>query len=603
MGLMSLLTPPRWPVIAVIIIGGLILISIIWCIARCLCCGLSCCCECCSFLKCCGNCCGCCDSPRKQKYLDEPYIPPHQGYRSEPVMSAGAIPPQRPTAKAADPPQYAQFASFDISKKEEGEDSLPAMPTWEDSERKKVVLEEEVVELQQLNKPEANGQGQPPMNGRSPPPGPGANTPVGPGGRSPYGPQGNHAAAGGHMGPGPGALGGPHGTGAMPNPYAMQQGPGFNQMHNGYAQPQAYHTEQSWGVTGGQDYGQMPGPSPSGYEQPGYFEQGAYSEYGATGNGPVPPGINQPYGIGAEPQQPQPQRRGPPRGAIGAVGGDASVVPDRSLSSPAPQQQQQQQQQEAGFVGGQFDQGPLTYSPTPVQGAFPPAPDRAFSPAPQRSFSPAPQRTFSPAPPQQAFPPAPQRTFSPAPQRTFSPAPQRQFSPAPQRQFSADSAPAPGRGPMPPRGPPGSGSLRGPPGSEPPRGLPRGGPPRGPPGVGPPRGAPRGTPYRQFSADSAPNPQRQFSGDSVGRPLVGGLAGRPPPRRNFTADAGPAPSPSGSPNPQNNAGFDLQSGYTRPSRANTFDDSINDNNNDAGGNQAQQQPAAYPGYKPYQPAR
>ncbi|KUI63281.1 hypothetical protein VP1G_10432 [Cytospora mali] len=490
-------------------------------------------------------------------------------------MSAGAIPPSRPAAKGADPPQY---ASFDTSKKEEGEDSLPAMPTWEDSESKKVVLEEEVVELQQLKKPETNGQGQPLMNGMSPSPSPGPNTPNGPGPRSPYGPQGNQAAANGYMGPGPRGPGsrgpgGPPGAGAMPNPYGMQQGQGYNQMSNGYAQSQAtFHTEQSWGVTGGQDYGQMPAPSPTGYDQPdysppptnapGYFDQGAYSEYGGTGNGPVPPVMNQPYGMGAEPpqaQQPQPQRRGPPRGALGAVGGAA--MPDRSRGSPAPQQ-------EPGFTGGQLDQPPLTYSPSPVQGGFSPAPERSFSPAPQRTFSPAPQQGFSPVPPQRAFSPAPpQRAFSPAPQRTFSPAPQqgfpsgpqRNFSPAPQRQYSADSAPGPGRGPMPPRGAP--------------------------------RGPPRGPPYRQFSADSAPNPQRQFSGDSAGRPLVGGLAGRPPPQRQFTADMARPPQ---SPGPQNNGGFDFQSGFSRPSRTNTFDS--------AGGDQPEQS-GAYPGYKPYQPGR
>ena len=565
---MNMLTPPRWPVIAVIIIGGLIIISIIWCIARCLCCGLSCCCKCCYCLKCCGNCCGCCDTPKghRQKYLDEPYAAPNQGYRSEPAMTAGNIAPSRTDTKSANPPQYAQFASFDTSKKEEGDDSLPAMPTWGDSESKKVMLEEEEVELQQLNKPGANGQNQPPANGMSPSP-----TAGGPGGMSPYGPQGNQAAASGYMGPGPGTPGMPQGPGMMGDPYGGQQGQGYNQMHNGYAQSQAsFHTEQSWGVTGAQDYGQMPlpGHSPLGYDQqdymespghaPGYFDPTSYSEYGGNATGPVQPPMDQPYGMGAEPQQiqqPQPQRRGPPRGAKGAVGGmEGASMPDRSHGSPAPQQQQLPQAEPA-FSGGQFDAAPLTYSPAPTQGSFPAAPERTFSPAP-------PQRTFSPAP---------QRSFSPAPQRTFSPGPQRTFSPAPQRQFSADSAPLPGG-----------------------RGPPMGG--RGPPGRGPPgRGPPRGPPNRQFSADSAPNPQRQFSGDSAGRPLVGGLAGRPPPRRQYTADMAPPP---GSPGPQNNAGFDFQSGVSRPpARANTFDVA------GGGGNDQSEQSGAYPGYKPYQPGR
>lgn len=52
--------------------------------------------------------------------------------------------------------------------------------------------------------------------------------------------------------------------------------------------------------------------------------------------------------------------------------------------------------------------------------------------------------------------------------------------------------------------------------------------------------------------------------------------------------------PPQSPGPQNNAGFDFQSGLSRPSRQNTLDA--------AGGDQPEQT-AAYPGYKPYQPGR
>lgn len=508
--------------IAIIIVVGLFLFSIIWCIARCLCCGLSCCCECCYCLKCCGNCCGCCDTPKKhrRKYLDDPYVPAtdHQGYRSEPAMSAGAIPPAR--TKAADPPQY---ATFDVSKKEEGDDALPAMPTWDSSESKRLEAEADAVELQNIRKPEGNNPNQPLLNGMSPAATPGATTPIGQNGRSPYGPQGPQAAASGYMGAGPGGYGPP--------------APAYNPMHNGYDQSQAsFHTGQSWGVTGGQDYGQMPGPSPTEYgyntspvQTPLYDEHGAYSEYGMPGNAPVQPGADQ-YGVAGA----QPERRGPPRGAVGAVGGAGRASP-APRGSPAPPPQQ-----DFGFGGGQFDAPPRTYSPAPVQ------------------------RTFSPAPPP----------------RTFSPNPQQQFGPGPQRQFSADSAPGPGRRPMPPRG----------------------------------------QPFRQFSADSAPNPQRQYSSSSP-RPLAGGgpgprpdPGGRGPPRRQYT-DGGPAPSSPGgrgpprrqytgdmapapsSPGPMNNGGFDFESGFSRPPRANTFDTSYN---NGGGGGQPKEK-AAYPGYKPYQP--
>ncbi len=89
------LASSRYPVIAIIIVGGLIVLSIVWCIARCACCGMSFCCECFYCLKCCGNCCGCCSTPggKRHKYLDEPYIPPNQGYRPEaPMVAPAAIP-------------------------------------------------------------------------------------------------------------------------------------------------------------------------------------------------------------------------------------------------------------------------------------------------------------------------------------------------------------------------------------------------------------------------------------------------------------------------------------------------------------------------------
>lgn len=425
-------------------------------------------------------------------------------------MTAGAIPPSR--TKAADPPQY---ATFDVSKKEEGEDSLPAMPTWEASESKRLEAqaEAEAVELQNIRKPEGNNPNQPLLNGMSPAATPGATTPIGPNGRSPYGPQGPQAAASGYMGAGPGGAYGP-------------PAPAYNPMHNGYDQSQAsFHTGQSWGVTGGQDYGQMPGPSPTEYgyntspaQTPLYDERGAYSEYGMPANAPGQSPVDQ-YGMAGA----QPDRRGPPRGAVGAVGGAGPRASPAPRGSPAPAPPPQQ---DFGFGGGQFDAPPRTYSPAPVQ------------------------RTFSPAPPQ----------------RTFSPNPQQQFGPGPQRQFSADSAPAPGRRPMPPRG----------------------------------------QPFRQFSADSAPNPQRQYSSSSP-RPLAGGgpgpggrgpgsrgPGGRGPPRRQYTADVGPAPS---SPGPTNNGGFDFESGFSRPPRANTFDTSYNG----GGGGGQPEETSAYPGYKPYQP--
>lgn len=531
--------------IAIIIIGALIIISVVWCCARCLCCGLSCCCECCYCLKCCGQCCGCCDPPngRRRKYLDEPYknLPADQGYQREDPMSANALPFHRPAAPAkAEPPQY---ASFDVSKSPpESEDALPAMPTWGDAESKKVGVAEEAMELQQL-KPEGNGQTAPLMNGISPAATPGTRTPV-QGGVSPYGPPpGSQAASGGFPGANPGGAPGAVAYNNMP-------GQGYDQMHNGFGQSTtSFHTEQSWGVTGGpmgQEYGQ--GHPQAGYGQHGYTQEPADMQYGDQ------PGYDE-YG-GAAAMGPGYGRPPPSRSMTG--GSNPSMMPTRSMTggsrgSPAPQQGQFAQDR-------QFDSriAPArTYSPAPQQqGQFPGAPQRTFSPAPpQRSFSPAPggpQRTYSPGPGARSPPRGPGGPGGPG--RTFSPAPGGpRGSPAPLRQWSADAA-------------------------------------RG--GAGP---GPRAPPYRQYSTDSAQTapphqqPSRQFSESP--RPMAGGVGnGRPPPQRQYTGGGDVPPGPR-SPN------------FSRPTRSNTFDSGFDAAGPGAGAGDQQEQSGAYPGYKPYQPAR
>ncbi|QYS98143.1 hypothetical protein H0G86_005338 [Trichoderma simmonsii] len=140
----------KWPAIALMIIGGLILLSIVICIVRCTCLGMSCCCSCCYCLKCCGNCCGCCDTPggKPHKHLDEPYNPQQSGYggyRQEAPMAAH-VPAPAPAPAPAFVPQAShgppQYAEFDVSKHDA--DALPAMPSWENANSKKMVLEEEV---------------------------------------------------------------------------------------------------------------------------------------------------------------------------------------------------------------------------------------------------------------------------------------------------------------------------------------------------------------------------------------------------------------------------------------------------------------------------
>ncbi|KOS18947.1 hypothetical protein ESCO_000864 [Escovopsis weberi] len=156
----------KWPAVGVIIILSLIIIGVTICIIRCCCLGLSCCCSCFRCLKCCGNCCGCCDSPgdRPHKYSHEPFgdqqKKPGAGYRQQAPMEAH-FPPPPPTAHSvkpsySGPPQYAEF-----DMKRPDPDALPAMPSWEESQSKKMMVEE----LEMDNLP----QKEPPVMQRMPP--------------------------------------------------------------------------------------------------------------------------------------------------------------------------------------------------------------------------------------------------------------------------------------------------------------------------------------------------------------------------------------------------------------------------------------------------
>lgn len=394
----------KWPVIAIIVIGGLIIFSIVWCIARCLCCGLSCCCECCYCLKCCGECCGCCSPPRgrRHKYLDEPYIPPNQGYRSEAPMTAGALPAKPspfPSAAAASAPQYAEF---ETSKKGGAhEDALPEMPSWEGAGSKKVLVEDEPVELEQLKKPattELNTQGAqnvPLMAGGHVP---GPASPISPDSRSPYGVPGSQSASSGYLGAGapPAAAGAhdhndPYGLGDQP--YSQNAGGYGQQSQTSFGNDQAYGMAGAAGVAGAGmagaamgpgrrsprvnngGYGQQPmgqGPMDRGYQNP----QDYNNAYGRSqSRGPADQG----YGMG-------PGRRSPPRGPNGSNGPNGPVrpnmmggaaYPDRERRSPAPQG-------DRGY-GNNYNNRP-----------YPPNPQRQYSSDSTRPLArPPPQRQFT----------------------------------------------------------------------------------------------------------------------------------------------------------------------------------------------------------------
>jgi len=374
---------PRWPVIGIMIVGGLILFSVIWCVSRCLCCGLSCCCECCYCLKCCGNCCGCCDPPRgrKHKYLDEPFVPPHHaagGYKAHEPMAAGPppgpspfspspFPPARSTEHVAGPPQYAEF---EVGKKAGAaagghEDALPVMPTWESAGSKKVLVEEEEVEMNQLKKPEASntaGQNVPLMAGAGAVPGPVSPIPS-PDHRSPYSPPAALGANGGYVGAsatdpytaggrgynnfsGPGAYGQSQTSLGPDQGYGMagaaMAGPGRRSPHdynnNGYGQ--VPHNQDGYQDSYSQDQGYPPSrPAAAGYNSYSTGRQDSYSDY----NQPSPnqgyaargPGMRSPPPAGTYPQE-RLGRTPPPRAA--EYGGARTY-------SPAPMMPQQQQPQ------------------------------------------------------------------------------------------------------------------------------------------------------------------------------------------------------------------------------------------------------------------
>ncbi|KAG6092161.1 hypothetical protein E4U30_005770 [Claviceps sp. LM220 group G6] len=115
----------KWPVIAIIIVGSLIIFR-----------------------------------SRKTKYLDEPYIPPNHGQAGQagyhtqaPMQNHVPFPPAPAPAPAPAPPpppppepskfRSPQYAVFDVSKKG-ADDALPHMPTWDQHADQKVMVEEGV---------------------------------------------------------------------------------------------------------------------------------------------------------------------------------------------------------------------------------------------------------------------------------------------------------------------------------------------------------------------------------------------------------------------------------------------------------------------------
>jgi hypothetical protein len=177
----------KWPAIIAIIIGSLIVLSLVWCVARCLCCGAECCCGC---LSCCN---ACCPKPRGRRnndgYYQQPAPPPqpygqpaypqYQSHAPPAYMSGGRGGGYRGTAVAKtatfDAPSSNRAGSGAATFNEDVRlttllvpavsanpvQALPQMPSWDTATSKHV---EQEVELEKLAHPQAQQESLIPKN-------------------------------------------------------------------------------------------------------------------------------------------------------------------------------------------------------------------------------------------------------------------------------------------------------------------------------------------------------------------------------------------------------------------------------------------------------
>ncbi|KAK4193366.1 hypothetical protein QBC35DRAFT_103812 [Podospora australis] len=551
----------KWTVIGLMIVGGLIIFSIIWCIIRCACCGRSCCCSCFSCFKCCGNCCGCCDPPRgnRKEYLDEPYIPPNQGYKSQDPMHHGYNQPAgfgggggggvspgfpNPTVPITTKAEYPQFAEFDVSKKNPGgEDALPQMPEWDSAGNKKVLLEQEdAVEMNALKKPEESAHNAPGMNGVAASAIPGAvNKSPSPGNRSPYGPPA--AGANGFFPPS-----------AVGNAPYSQSPQGYNdpysQTPQGYNQPPAPYDQQAQGY-GVAASAMGPVAMGAGAVGPGrrspHADGGFNNGYNNTG-GYRQPGVN-------------PQQTG--QSGYGNYGGAAETQPYDIYDDYGAQDNYGGQSNQA--YGVQNNQG---YGAAPRQ--LPQEMDGGNYNQGQARRSPGPQAAYG------GYGQDARRT--PAPQGDGGYGANARRTPAPQGDYGNGYGASPRKTPAP------QGDYGSPYGADAQRSPPTQG---GYSGYGQDRRSP--APQQAYGGyGSRQNPSRQNTSDSAQPPRG--------PQRQYTGSSMNPTSPTAL---RNEGGFDFTSGYSRPPQANTTPSGP--------GGYRQPSPvteeatAAYPGYKPYQP--
>lgn len=274
------------------------------------------------------------------------------------------------SAYATTTPQYAEF---DVSKpKPGGEDALPAMPVWEESGKKKIMVEEEEVEMDQLKKPEGSGQ-----NGALAPGMaaagaiPNAVSPVGSPGlnRSPYGPPAGNPNSSGYF----------PASGIENDPYA-QNSQGYSQGAGGYGQAMNQPSGQGYGMAGAgmagaamagagrrspytdAGYGQQQQTGGRGYGTPQQDSYNNSNNYSSTGqqqgydnySGATAQSTNQGYGM-------SPARRSPPNELPADNGYAGAYGQEPVRRSPAPQYGQggarQSPAPQANYGGGYNNTG------------------------------------------------------------------------------------------------------------------------------------------------------------------------------------------------------------------------------------------------------
>ncbi|ETN39554.1 uncharacterized protein HMPREF1541_05780 [Cyphellophora europaea CBS 101466] len=123
----------KWPAIIGIVVGSLILLSVLFCLVQCICCGVS-----CAKMLCC--CCNGCDCGGKNRRRDRDDRPSHKDNEYHQLHSQNPYSGYQPPSMMA--PTYRgvpQTATFEDSK---GGDTLPAMPTWDNATTHRVEVQE-----------------------------------------------------------------------------------------------------------------------------------------------------------------------------------------------------------------------------------------------------------------------------------------------------------------------------------------------------------------------------------------------------------------------------------------------------------------------------